>query len=123
MRKRRVRLNVMLVQTGFASRRLRRNGAAVRRRKGRGVRCATQHSSLLGSESVMKVTGKCLCGAVRWESAEPPMTTRVCWCRDCQYLGAGSGTVGACFRSATFRVVGQLSDFARVANSGNRKQL
>ena len=66
----------------------------------------------------MTVTGRCLCGAVRWESAETPITTRVCWCRDCQYLGAGSGTVGACFRTATFKVVGKTSDFASVADSG-----
>ena len=41
----------------------------------------------------MTVTGRCLCGAVRWESSEPAIVTRVCWCRDCQYFGAGSGTV------------------------------
>jgi len=71
-------------------------------------------------ESAMTVTGRCLCGAVRWESAEPPITTRVCWCRDCQYLGAGSGTVGVCFRTAAFKVVGKTSDFSSVADSGNR---
>jgi len=68
----------------------------------------------------MTVTGRCLCGAVRWESAEPPITTRVCWCRDCQYLGAGSGTVGACFRTATFKITGKTNDFSSVADSGNR---
>jgi len=68
----------------------------------------------------MTVTGRCLCGAVRWQSSEPPITTRVCWCRDCQYLGAGSGTVGACFRVATFTVAGTTSDYSSVADSGNR---
>src|SRR4051812_17914968 len=68
----------------------------------------------------MTVTAGCLCGAVRWESEEPPITTRICWCRDCQYLGAGSGTVGACFRTATFKVIGKMSDFASTADSGNR---
>src|SRR5204863_2889 len=63
-------------------------------------------SPLLTLERAMTVTGKCLCGAVRWESLEPPIVTRVCWCRDCQYLGAGSGTVGACFRTAVFKVTG-----------------
>ena len=55
----------------------------------------------------MTITGRCLCGAVRWESSEPPVVTRVCWCRDCQYIGAGSGTVNACFRTAAFTVIGQ----------------
>jgi len=71
-------------------------------------------------EGDMTLTGRCLCGAVRWESVEPPITTRVCWCRDCQYLGAGSGTVGACFRTATFKVTGTTSDYLSVADSGNR---
>jgi hypothetical protein len=68
----------------------------------------------------MAITGRCLCGAVRWESSEPPIVTRACWCRDCQYLGAGSGTVNACFRTASFNVMGRTSDYASVANSGNR---
>src|SRR4051812_33535104 len=76
-----------------------------------GVRSAGRQCTYLTQESAMTVTGGCLCGAVRWESEEPPITTRTCWCRDCQYLGAGSGTVGACFRAATFKVSGTTSDF------------
>ena len=68
----------------------------------------------------MAITGRCLCGAVRWESSEAPVVTRVCWCRDCQYLGAGSGTVNACFRTATFSVSGQTRDYVSAAASGNR---
>ena len=68
----------------------------------------------------MTVAGGCLCGAVRWESAEPPIVTRVCWCRDCQYFGAGSGTVNTCFRTATFTVTGETTDFASISDSGNR---
>jgi hypothetical protein len=65
------------------------------------------------------ITGRCLCGSVRWESSEPPIVTRVCWCRDCQYLGAGSGTVNACFRTATLTVAGETRDYQSVADSGN----
>jgi hypothetical protein len=68
----------------------------------------------------MTVTGKCLCGAVRWESSEPPIVTRWCWCRECQYLGAGSGTVNACFRTAAFKIAGKTSDYLSIADSGNR---
>jgi hypothetical protein len=68
----------------------------------------------------MTVTGRCLCGAVRWESLELPVVTRVCWCRDCQYLGAGSGTVGACFRTTAFKVTGKTRDFSSTADSGNQ---
>ena len=68
----------------------------------------------------MKITGKCLCGAVRWESSEAPIVTRVCWCRECQYLGAGSGTVNACFRVAAFTITGKTTDHVDIASSGNR---
>ena len=68
----------------------------------------------------MTIAGGCACGAVRWESAEAPIVTRVCWCRDCQYLGAGSGTVNACFKTAAFRITGEMTDYASFAASGNR---
>lgn len=68
----------------------------------------------------MTITGRCMCGGVRWESSAPPIVTRVCWCRDCQYIGAGSGTVNAAFRTDAFKVTGQTSDFASAAQSGNK---
>ena len=68
----------------------------------------------------MSITGRCLCGAVLWESSAPAVVTRVCWCRDCQYLGAGSGTVNACFRTATFKVTGSTGDYLSISDSGNR---
>ena len=67
----------------------------------------------------MKITGGCLCGAVRFESAAPPMVTRHCWCRLCQYLGAGSGTVNACFKTDGFTIMGTTRDYASIADSGN----
>ncbi len=67
----------------------------------------------------MKITGGCLCGAVRYESSAPPLIARVCWCRLCQYLGAGSGTVNACFKTESFMVHGETTDYPGVADSGN----
>lgn len=67
----------------------------------------------------MTITGGCLCGAVRYESTAPPVITRVCWCRLCQYLGAGSGTVNACFKTESFTIRGATSDYSGVADSGN----
>ena len=68
----------------------------------------------------MTITGRCLCGAIQWSSSAPPLVTRVCWCRECQYIGAGSGTVNACFRTETFEVSGELRDYPSLADSGNR---
>jgi hypothetical protein len=67
----------------------------------------------------MLISGKCLCGAVRYRATDAPIVTRACWCRLCQYLGAGSGTVNACFLRESVSIDGPLSDFQSVADSGN----
>ena len=40
----------------------------------------------------MTITGGCLCGAVRYESREPPRVSTLCHCRSCR-LGAGAPSV------------------------------
>src|SRR5215469_4321743 len=67
----------------------------------------------------MNITGGCLCGAVRYSISAAPIVTRVCWCRVCQYIGAGGGTVNVCFPSAAVTCSGELRDFSMVADSGN----
>ena len=65
------------------------------------------------------IAGGCLCRAVRFTLSAAPIVTRVCWCRVCQYLGAGSATVNVCFPSAALAVTGELGDFTLLADSGN----
>src|SRR5258707_9236469 len=67
----------------------------------------------------MTITGGCLCREIRYESASDPVITRICWCRVCQYLGAGSGTVNVCFPTPSFTVYGTTGDYRSVADSGN----
>ncbi len=68
----------------------------------------------------MAITGGCLCGAVRFEiNADAPLWVRQCWCRVCQYLGAGSGTVNAIFPKEAVSVSGPLAEFVNVADSGS----
>ena len=67
----------------------------------------------------MLIIGGCLCRSVRYEVTAPPIMTRVCWCRVCQYLGAGSATVNVAFPSAACTITGELHDFRSVADSGN----
>jgi hypothetical protein len=68
----------------------------------------------------MDISGGCLCGAVRYRIRAAPIITRVCWCRLCQYIGAGSGTVNTCFPADAVEAHGALSDFESTADSGNR---
>jgi hypothetical protein len=67
----------------------------------------------------VEYTGGCLCGAVRYRVTAEPLMTRVCWCRDCQYLGAGSGTVNVVFSKSAMTVTGALGSYRSVADSGN----
>ncbi len=69
--------------------------------------------------SIQAIRGGCLCKAVRYESTAEPVITRVCWCRDCQYVGAGSGTVNVFFRTESFSRHGETGDYRSVADSGN----
>ncbi len=66
------------------------------------------------------ISGGCLCGAVRYRTDAEPITTRLCWCRVCQFIAAGNAAVGVCLPSAGMSVVGETRDFASVADSGNR---
>ena len=66
----------------------------------------------------MGITGGCRCGAVRYEIEEKPLFSRHCWCRDCQYVGAGSGTVNVFFPSEAVKLKGELTDFQSQADSG-----
>ena len=66
------------------------------------------------------IAGGCLCGAVRYEMDAEPITTRICWCRVCQYFATGNAAVSVCFPSAGMSIVGETRDFASVADSGNK---
>jgi len=68
----------------------------------------------------MAITGRCFCGAVEYSIDAQPILARQCWCRDCQYLGAGTGTANVMFPSAAVKITGELTDYVSVADSGNR---
>jgi hypothetical protein len=67
----------------------------------------------------MEITGGCLCKAVRYRITAEPIVTRVCWCRLCQYIGAGSATVNTCFPSAAVKLTGTIRDYRSISDSGN----
>jgi hypothetical protein len=69
---------------------------------------------------VKKITGGCLCGAVRYEASAKPLMTRACWCRVCQYFASGNAAVNLVFSTDTVTISGQLKDFESIADSGNK---
>lgn len=61
----------------------------------------------------------CLCGAVRISIDAEPIAARQCWCRLCQYLGGGSGTVNIVFPTDKVTTTGEIHWHAGIADSGN----
>jgi hypothetical protein len=72
------------------------------------------------TDAPLPITGGCKCGAVRWSASAQPVRVRTCWCRDCQYVAAGSASVNAMFRTADISFTGALSRYESSADSGNR---
>jgi len=70
----------------------------------------------------MLITGGCLCGSVRYRATAAPLATRLCWCRVCQYIGAGNATVNAVLPIDALAIEGELRAFHSIADSGNRMQ-
>lgn len=67
----------------------------------------------------MTHTGHCLCGQVRFTAEAEPVGARICWCRDCQYIASGSGTVNVLFPEEAVRYEGEVGTFRMTADSGN----
>jgi hypothetical protein len=65
------------------------------------------------------ITGGCLCRQVRFQITAEPIAMRLCWCRVCQYLGAGNATVNVVFPSNAITIEGSPRDFRSIADSGN----
>lgn len=63
-------------------------------------------------------TGHCLCGAVSFTLVAEPLSTRICWCRDCQHLAA-NGTVNMLVPASGLTISGALSEYTKTAASGN----
>ena len=65
------------------------------------------------------ITGRCYCGAVRFQFDQPPIATRACWCRDCQYLASGNASVNAIFKVESFKLAGEVGEYISTADSGS----
>ena len=66
------------------------------------------------------ITGGCLCGKVRYATESQPITTRLCWCRVCQFFATGNAAVSVCFPTAGMSIIGETRDYESIADSGNR---
>jgi len=51
------------------------------------------------------LTGRCLCGGVRFEVDDPPETLSVCHCASCKKLSGGAGTVNVGVPPSAIRIL------------------
>ena len=66
------------------------------------------------------MTGGCLCGAVRYESAGAPVFSLLCHCRDCQQSSGSAYNAALRVPAAGFRITqGEPKLYAGTADSGN----
>lgn len=64
-------------------------------------------------------TGHCFCGEVTFVIAADPVGSRMCWCRDCQYIASGSPTVNVLFPEEAVAYSGAITKLTKTADSGN----
>ncbi len=72
------------------------------------------------SVQATQITGQCLCGVVRYKITASPLASRTCWCRVCQFIGAGSATGNVWCPSDALVSEGELREFTSTADSGSR---
>ncbi len=65
-----------------------------------------------------KLTGGCLCEAVRYVCEAAPKLTVHCYCRDCRKIGGTGHATHTVFDQAAFSLTGEVTDYVRTADSG-----
>lgn len=66
------------------------------------------------------ITGRCLCGSVKYAATTKPIVTRACWCKLCQTIASGNATINLAFPVTEITITGELNDYSSVADSGNK---
>jgi len=65
------------------------------------------------------MTGRCLCGSVRFEVSAPPVMAGNCYCTSCRKLSGAGHAVHALFPEHAVKIDGTTRGFDWVADSGN----
>ncbi len=66
------------------------------------------------------ISGACQCGKVTYELLAPPKLVVACHCKECQKLSTSAFSITAMVDLADLKISGDLSEWSRMADSGNR---
>ena len=70
-------------------------------------------------DAVQKITGGCLCGAVRYTANGPSLRMHLCHCRDCKRFTGTAFGAGIVFPATSVVVDGELRSFDVMGGSGH----
>ncbi len=65
-----------------------------------------------------KLTGGCLCEAVRYVCEAPPTITVKCYCGDCRRIGGTGHATHSVFAQDAFSLTGTVTEYEKTADSG-----
>lgn len=65
-----------------------------------------------------RLTGGCLCGAVRYNCEAAPKTTVHCYCDDCRRIGGTGHATHTVFPAEGFSLIGDVTEYVKTADSG-----
>ncbi|MBN9671173.1 GFA family protein [Roseibium aggregatum] len=65
-----------------------------------------------------RLTGGCLCEAVRYVCDAPPTITAQCYCKDCRKIGGTGHATHTVFDEDAFSLTGKLTEYVKTADSG-----
>ncbi len=66
-----------------------------------------------------EISGRCLCGSVKYSTSAEPLRMAQCHCKDCQ-RASGTGHMSlAFFKAEDVSITGQYKEYSSKADSGN----
>lgn len=65
-----------------------------------------------------RLTGGCLCEAVRYVCDAPPKITVQCYCKDCRKIGGTGHATHTVFDEVAFSLTGKVTEYVKTADSG-----
>lgn len=69
-------------------------------------------------EALSHLTGGCLCGAVRYETASPPLAMGCCHCRSCQQATGSAYMPWMLMKADDVNVTGDYKEYESLGDSG-----